>query len=101
MQTRRPVTQILEPLTGGLPVPWLAKAGSAVIALGLLIDLAAHALVHPGHDELVGAFPLEEHLAHLIVVIGMALVLAGVVADGIRSQRRQARQEGSPRHAVR
>jgi hypothetical protein len=101
MQTRRPIAQLLEPLTGGLPVPWLAKAGSAVIALGLLIDLATHALAHPGHDQLVGAFPVEEHLAHLVVVLGMALVLAGIVADGIRSQRRQVRQEGHLRHAVR
>jgi hypothetical protein len=31
----------------------------------------------------------------------MALVLAGIVADGIHSQRRQVRQEGQPRHAVR
>jgi hypothetical protein len=31
----------------------------------------------------------------------MVLVLAGIVADGIRAQRRHARQEGTPRHAVR
>jgi hypothetical protein len=31
----------------------------------------------------------------------MALVLAGIVADGIRTQRRQVRQEGTVRHAVR
>jgi hypothetical protein len=101
MQTRRPIAQLLEPLTGGLPIPWLAKVGSAVIALGLLVDLAAHSVAHSIHDELIGAFPLGEHLAHLVVVLGMALVLAGIVADGIRTQRRQVRQEGSPRHAVR
>jgi hypothetical protein len=101
MQTRRPIAQLLEPLTGGLPVPWLAKAGSAFVALGLLIDLAAHALAHPGHDQLAGAFPMEEHLAHLVVVIGMALVLGGIVVDGVHAQRRQGRQKVTVRHAVR
>jgi hypothetical protein len=31
----------------------------------------------------------------------MVLVLAGVIADGIRTQRRYARQEGTTRHALR
>jgi hypothetical protein len=101
MQNRHSLARVLEPVTGGLPVPRLAKAGAVVIAAGLLIDLVAHSVLHPVHDELIGAFPLGEHFAHLVIVIGMVLVLAGIVADGIGSQRRLVRQEGTVRHAVR
>ena len=101
MQNRRSIAQLLEAATGGLPVPRLAKAGAAVIAAGLLVDLVAHSVLHSVHDELIGAFPLGEHFAHLVIVIGMVLVLAGIVADGIRSQRRLVRQEGTVRHAIR
>jgi hypothetical protein len=31
----------------------------------------------------------------------MVVVLAGIVADGVRTQRRLVRQEGAVRHAVR
>jgi hypothetical protein len=101
MRNRRALAQVLESAAGGLPVPRLAKAGAVVITAGLLLDLVAHTVLHPIHDELIGAFPLGEHFAHLVVVLGMALVLAGIVADGIGSQRRLVRQEGSLRHAVR
>ena len=101
MQNHPSLAQLLESATGGLPVPTLAKAGAAVIAIGLLVDLAAHSVLHSVHDELIGAFPLGEHFAHLVIVMGMVLVLAGIVADGIGSQRRLARQEGTVRHAVR
>ena len=101
MQNRRSIAQLLESATGGLPVPRLAKAGAAIIATGLLVDLVAHTLPHPVHDELIGAFHLGEHIAHLVIVIGMVIVLAGIVADGIRSPRRLVRQEGTVRHAVR
>ena len=101
MDLRSTRSQLLEPVTAGLPVPWLAKAGAAVIALGLVLDLAAHTFLHAVHDEPLGAFPLGEHFAHLVVVVGMVLVLAGIVADGIRTQRRLARQEGISSHAIR
>ena len=101
MSIRRSATQLLEQATGGLTVPLAAKAGAAVVAGGLLLDLHVHTVLHPVHDELIGAFPLGEHLAHLVVLLGMVLVLAGVVADGIRTQRRQVRQEGNARHAIR
>lgn len=101
MQARTPLDQAVQSLTGGQSVPVLARAGAVVIATGLLFDLAAHTVLHAVHDELIGSFPLGEHVAHLVVVVGMALVLAGIVADGVRSQRRHARQEGIARHAVR
>jgi hypothetical protein len=31
----------------------------------------------------------------------MVLVLVGIVADGVRLERRRRRQEGAPRHALR
>lgn len=101
MRNAQPVAQLLEWATGGLSVPRLAKAGMAVIASGLLLDLETHTVLHSVHDELLGAFPLGEHVAHLVVVLGMALVLAGIVADGIRTQRRPYRQEGTVGHAIR
>ena len=101
MQLPRSRSQVLEGLTGGLSVPRLAKAGAVVIALGLGLDLVAHTVLHSIHDELIGAFPLQEHFAHLVVLVGMVVVLAGVVADGMHAQRRVARQEGSDSDAVR
>jgi hypothetical protein len=101
MQVRQPLAQVVGTVTGGLPVPVLARIGAIVVAAGLAFDLVAHTVLHSIHDELMGAFPLQEHFAHLVVVIGMVLVLAGIVADGLRTQRRLARQEGITRHAVR
>ena len=101
MQNHRSIAQVLESASGGLPVPLLSKAGAVVIVTGFLLDLVAHTVLHSVHDELIGAFPLGEHVAHLVVVVGMVLVLAGIVADGVRAQRRQVRQEGSVRDAVR
>ena len=86
------VSRLLATATGGQAVPRLAKAGGLVIAAGLAFDLAAHTFLHPIHDALLGAFPLQEHVAHLVVIVGMVLVLAGVVADGVRSQRRLNRR---------
>ena len=101
MQLRQRISHLLESATGGLAVPLLAKVGAAVIAVGLFADLVVHTLVHHVHEELQGGFPIDEHLAHLVVVLGMVLVLAGVVADGIRQQRRPVRQEGTHRDAIR
>lgn len=101
MSFRTSSARLVETATGGQPVPWLAKAGAVVIAIGLAFDTAAHTVLHHGHDELIGAFPLGEHLSHLVVVVGMVIVLAGIVADGIRSQRRHVRQEGMTRDAIR
>jgi hypothetical protein len=101
MSFRTSSTRLVETVTGGQSVPWLAKAGAIVIALGLAFDTAAHTVLHDIHDELIGSFPIGEHLSHLVVVVGMVLVLAGIVADGIRSQRRLARQEGTARNAIR
>ena len=101
MNLPRTRTAVLHAATGGLAVPRLAKVGAIVISLGLGVDLTVHSVLHSIHDELLGAFPLQEHVAHLVVIVGMVLVLAGIVADGVRSTRRPARQEGTSRHALR
>jgi len=80
------------------PLTWL---GAAAIAIGLVLDLVVHALVPDLHDAVVAGFSVGEHAAHLVVLIGMVLVLAGIVADGSRTARRLDRHEGSPRNAVR
>lgn len=78
----------------------LTTAGVISIALGLVVDVTAHRLA-AGHSGTAGS-AATEHLAHLVVLIGMVLVLAGVVADGLRGiEGRASRPEGSPRDAVR
>lgn len=82
------------------PIPGLARLGGAVVALGLLFDLVEHDLGHAG-DPRIGAFPIAEHAAHLVVLVGMVLILGGIVADGVRLERRRRRLEGVSRHAPR
>lgn len=101
MNLRQSLTRLLEAASAGLAVPLAAKAGAIVITVGLGLDMFEHRLGHDGHDALIGAFPLGEHIAHLVVIAGMVLVLAGIVADGIRMQRRLARQEGRDSRAIR
>lgn len=90
----------LEPASRPLPGP--TKVGLAVIGLGLLLDITEHGFVFHANDVVVAGFPLAEHAAHLVVIVGMVLVLAGVVADGVRIHRSRAdRPERSQRHAHR
>jgi len=101
MNLPRSRSSLIEAATGGLTIPRLAKIGAVVIVIGLGFDLTVHTVLHSIHDQLIGAFPLQEHFAHLVVLVGMVLVLAGIVADGAHSTRRPVRQEGSSRHALR
>jgi hypothetical protein len=61
------------------------------MAIGLLFDLVEHTLVVHAAESKIGAFPLSEHLAHLIVIAGMVLVLAGVVIQGSQMPARRGR----------
>ena len=56
------------------------------MVLGLAADLLAH--LDPALDHDHGAMTGPQLTAHLVVFIGMALVLFGVVVDGVRSGRR-------------
>jgi hypothetical protein len=93
--TRRPA----EPRRG--PVPRLARIGAATIAFGLVLDLSEHSFGTRTGAGSIGFSP-GEHAAHLVVLIGMVLVLAGVIAVGFTtSADRRGRQEGSSRDAIR
>lgn len=96
-----PPSHLLDSLSGGLRVPRATKVGGWTIASGLVADVVEHTLVPHAHDAIVDGFPVGEHLAHLVVLIGMVVALVGIVVDGARSQGRLDRPEGSPRDAVR
>ena len=61
------------------------------MAIGFLFDLVEHTLVVHTTETRIGAFPLSEHLAHFIVILGMVLVLAGVVIQGSQLSARRGR----------
>jgi hypothetical protein len=71
--------------TGAFPA--LSRVGLLLMVAAGVFDVVVHlsAGEHIGHD----GFGLE-HAAHLLGVVGMALVLAGVVAYGARRQLRRA-----------
>jgi hypothetical protein len=72
------------------------------MGFGALLDFAEHGFVSHASDVVVAGFPLAEHAAHLIVLMGMIAVLAGIVVDGVRlNHRRNPRHERSAPHAHR
>jgi hypothetical protein len=79
------------------PVPRLTKVGAATIAFGLVFDLSEHSFASAS----AAGFTLGEHAAHLVVLVGMILGLAGVIADGVRHPGRTNRPEGSDPRAIR
>lgn len=68
-------------------LPGGAKLGLGVFAFGLALDAFVHALGVVTAGSL-GALVVEQHLAHVVVLLGMVVTLAGIVADGVRSGRR-------------
>ena len=80
-------------------LPRAAKLGVTVIAAGLVVDSWVHTLgvVVAGTPA---ALIVQQHLAHLVVLVGMVVTLAGIVADGV-ARGRSARPERSPRRALR
>ena len=68
-------------------LPAVIAVGLLVIAIGLGLDGAVH-LAAAG-DHATGFGPLE-HAAHAVVVVGMALTLAGIVTDGVRATKKTA-----------
>jgi uncharacterized protein YjeT (DUF2065 family) len=91
----------LSPLPHRPPLPGLARFGIVVMAFGLLLDFVEHDLVTHIDEQRVAGFPLSEHTAHLVVLIGMVLVLTGIVRTGRRLDRRHPHQPRSLSHAVR
>ena len=82
-------------------IPIGSQIGFVVMVLGFAADLVAH--LDPALDHDHGAMTGPQLSAHLVVFVGMALVLIGVVVDGIRSDRRRgdAANQGSNLDAVR
>jgi hypothetical protein len=66
-------------------IPVVSMVGLLVISLGLGADLVAHARPAIDHDHGATGAQLT---AHLLTFVGMAVVLAGVLLDGLRSTRR-------------
>ncbi|MFL5679437.1 MAG: hypothetical protein ACJ77B_02410 [Chloroflexota bacterium] len=77
-----------EPTTRPRPFPAIAKLGVGTLVFGLLFDVVEHTLVFRTPEPTIAGFPVAEHAAHAIVLVGMILVLAGIVADGVRLSRR-------------
>ena len=71
------------------------------MALGLVLDLVEHDLVSHINERTVAGFPLSEHAAHFVVLVGMVLVLVGIVRAGMRISARRTPQNRSLRHALR
>jgi hypothetical protein len=68
--------------------PLVSLIGIAVAAAGLMLDAVVHLSATPHHHQL--GFSLQEHGAHLVVLIGMLLILGGIVWDGARRGSRRA-----------
>lgn len=72
------------------------------MGLGLGADFMERALIRHAGELAIAGFTVSEHAAHLVVIVGMVLLLAGVVIDGLRaSHRRDPRRERSGHDAVR
>src|SRR5688500_2873947 len=97
MSVARPAARI----AGQTPLPSGDRLGGATIGFGLLYDRAEHrfAAVAPVAGS-AGDMTLGQHAAHLIVLIGMVIILAAIVRDGLHSSGR-TRPEGSTTHAIR
>ena len=67
-------------------LPRAAKLGVAVVVAGLLVDAWVHTLGVVAAGSAL-ALIVQQHLAHLVVLIGMVTTLAGIVADGVRRGR--------------
>ena len=66
--------------------PLGAKIGLAVMVFGIAADLVAHLGPVASHSH--GGVSGPQLSAHLVVFVGMALVLIGVVVDGVHPGRR-------------
>jgi hypothetical protein len=65
------------------------------MAFGLLLDVVEHGVVSHADEHLIAGFPVGEHAAHFIVVVGMVLVLSGIVRDGLRASRERQRSSSN------
>jgi uncharacterized membrane protein YidH (DUF202 family) len=83
------------------PFPGLARLGLALMAFGLVLDLVEHEFVSHVDDPIVAGFPLSEHAAHSVVLVGMVVVLVGIVRAGLRASAIHQKRNRSVHDAVR
>jgi hypothetical protein len=80
-------------------MPVLSRIGFGVLIASVVLDLALTLApaplphVHAGHAM---AMPMR-HEAHLLALLAMGLVLAGVVVDGVRRHRSRRRYPNAHR----
>lgn len=78
------------------------RVGLVLVVLSAVLDVIV-TVAGGGHAGRHGLLP--EHTAHLIGLVGMVLVLAGVVGFGVRRhldrRQRAAARSGGPSHAPR
>lgn len=67
-------------------IPTGSRLGLIVMALGIIADLIAH--LDPGLEHDHGTITGPQVSAHLVIFLGMVVVLASVVVDGVRTGRR-------------
>lgn len=65
-------------------MPLTILIGLALMATGVLLGVVP--VGSTSHHDHTGFG--SEHVTHVVVIAGMVLVLAGVVAHGVRTQRR-------------
>ena len=85
----------------GQPIPTLSKLGVVVIIFGFLFDLVEHTLVVHTYEPRLAGFPLSEPAAHFVVILGMALVLAGIMIQGWRLSAHERHRTRSRFHRSR
>jgi hypothetical protein len=66
-------------------IPTGSRFGLMVMGFGIVADLIAH--LDPGLDHGHGTMTGPQVSAHLVVFLGMVVVLASVVIDGVRRGR--------------
>jgi hypothetical protein len=76
----------------GRALPPVFRLGLAVIAFGIVADLVTHLSFADAAEP--GGHTSAQLSAHAIVFAGMVLVLAGVVADGVRQSMVRRRGPG-------
>jgi predicted phage tail protein len=71
--------------------PLIAQLGLAVLLMGFLADLVVHLSAPADHGHAAST----ALTAHLITVLGMVLVLAGVIQVAAKALRRSRRKGGT------
>ncbi|MFO7167202.1 MAG: hypothetical protein DIU80_004160 [Chloroflexota bacterium] len=75
-------------------LPRLIQLGVLVLAIGVALDLLAHAAPPAWSVQLSGFLGADGSRAHVVTLLGMVLTVAGIFARGAGA--RGAREEAGP-----